>query len=178
MQVRTAAAGFLQWAGVAIGGALGFAGAATGAPTSAINTATPAPTMMAAHGRAFDAGKVTAFARGAPFTNSIVSTPTTFPMAEGRGMMGEAGPEGVFPLVRTSSGDLGVRAVGAGGGMVLQLTTNVYVTPDGARSESAGGNPGQVGQLLADGMNAVVDDYMQRAIRQGGVLWNWRNGYA
>jgi phage-related minor tail protein len=33
-----------------------------------------------------------------------------FPMPGGRrGMMGEAGPEGVFPLTRTPGGDLGVR---------------------------------------------------------------------
>jgi lambda family phage tail tape measure protein len=180
MQVRTAAAGFLQWAGVAIQGALGFgSGGGAGAPTSAINTATPAFTAVAAHGHAFDAGKVTAFARGSAFANSVVSTPTTFPMANGRGMMGEAGPEGVFPLIRTSSGDLGVRAVGGGGGgMVVQLNSNVYVTPDGSRSESGGGNSAQMGQSLLDGLNAAIADYMQRAMRQGGELWNWRNGYA
>lgn len=49
------------------------------------------------------------------YSNSIVSEPTLFgfdrltPFARG-GIMGEAGPEAVMPLVRTSGGDLGVRA--------------------------------------------------------------------
>lgn len=51
------------------------------------------------------------------YSNSIVSEPTLFgfdrltPFARG-GIMGEAGPEAVMPLVRTSGGNLGVRAEG------------------------------------------------------------------
>lgn len=59
-------------------------------------------------GNVFDRGRVHAFARG-----TIVDRPTLFPMARGAGLMGEAGPEGVLPLTRTSSGDLGVKAVGS-----------------------------------------------------------------
>lgn len=53
------------------------------------------------------------------YSNSIVSEPTLFgfdrltPFARG-GIMGEAGPEAVMPLVRTSGGNLGVRAEGTG----------------------------------------------------------------
>lgn len=50
------------------------------------------------------------------YSNSIVSTPTIFPFAKGVGLMGEAGAEAIMPLVRTSSGDLGVRAEGSSGG--------------------------------------------------------------
>ncbi len=45
------------------------------------------------------------FARG-----GVVWGRTLFPMARGRGLMGEAGPEAVMPLRRTPSGDLGVIA--------------------------------------------------------------------
>lgn len=48
------------------------------------------------------------FAEGGAFTNGIVSTPTAFNM----GLMGEAGPEAIMPLVQTSGG-LGVRAMPA-----------------------------------------------------------------
>ncbi len=48
-------------------------------------------------------GGVQTFARG-----GIVSQPTMFPMANGMGLMGEAGAEGIFPLQRMSNGDLGV----------------------------------------------------------------------
>lgn len=51
----------------------------------------------------------------AAYRNSIVSQPTVFPFAKGGaprwGLMGEAGKEGIFPLARTASGDLGVRVV-------------------------------------------------------------------
>jgi tape measure domain-containing protein len=48
------------------------------------------------------------FAMGGAFTNGIVNTPTAFNM----GVMGEAGPEAIMPLVQTSGG-LGVRAIPA-----------------------------------------------------------------
>lgn len=63
-----------------------------------------------AKGNAFSAGRVTPFARG-----GVVSSPTLFPMRNGTGLMGEAGPEAIMPLTRTADGKLGVRAAGAGG---------------------------------------------------------------
>jgi hypothetical protein len=57
-----------------------------------------------------------AFAAGGTFTNSIVATPTLFPMAGGRtGLMGEAGPEAIMPLTRAAGGGHGVRFVGVDG---------------------------------------------------------------
>jgi hypothetical protein len=43
-------------------------------------------------------------------------------MAGGAGLMGEAGPEGVLPLARTSKGDLGVKTSGGGGGDSYNIT--------------------------------------------------------
>lgn len=43
-------------------------------------------------------------------TGGIVNQPTLFPMANGTGLMGEAGPEAIMPLTRDSSGRLGVRS--------------------------------------------------------------------
>jgi len=60
-------------------------------------------TSGAAKGKAFEHGQVIPLARG-----GIVHGPTVFPMARGFGLMGEAGPEAVVPLKRTSSGKLGV----------------------------------------------------------------------
>ena len=59
---------------------------------------------------------VQAFAKG-----GIVNSPTLFPMANGMGLMGEAGAEAILPLTRTSGGDLGVKAESAGGTIV-----NIY----------------------------------------------------
>jgi len=71
------------------------------------------PLVSNALGNAFARGRVTAFARG-----GVVNGPTLFPMANGAGLMGEAGPEAVMPLKRIN-GRLGVEA--AGGGANLQV---------------------------------------------------------
>lgn len=56
-----------------------------------------------ARGGVFSGGRVMAFAGG-----GIVGGPTIFPMANGIGLMGEAGPEAIMPLKRGSDGRLGV----------------------------------------------------------------------
>jgi len=61
-----------------------------------------------ADGGAFSNGRVTAFAAG-----GVVNSPTVFPMANGAGLMGEAGPEAIMPLTRVG-GKLGVRSAGGG----------------------------------------------------------------
>lgn len=61
-----------------------------------------------ADGAAFSGGRVTAFAAG-----GVVNSPTVFPMANGAGLMGEAGPEAIMPLTRIG-GKLGVRSSGGG----------------------------------------------------------------
>lgn len=68
-----------------------------------------APAVAAANGAVISGGRVMAFANG-----GIVGGPTLFPMAGGRtGLMGEAGPEAIFPLERIG-GKLGIRAQGGG----------------------------------------------------------------
>lgn len=71
------------------------------------------------------------------YSNSIVSEPTLFgfdrltPFARG-GIMGEAGPEAVMPLVRTSGGNLGVRAEGTG----KQIVNVTVINNAGAQVET------------------------------------------
>lgn len=68
-----------------------------------------------AKGAAFAGGEVVPFASG-----GIAMGPTYFPMRDGKtGLMGEAGPEAIMPLERTSDGGLGVRARGG------QTTVNI-----------------------------------------------------
>lgn len=83
-----------------------------------------------AKGGAFSEGRVMPFAKG-----GVVSSPTTFPMRNATGLMGEAGPEAIMPLARGADGRLGVRA---GGGRSINVVMNVS-TPDVtgfARSQS------------------------------------------
>lgn len=73
------------------------------------------------------------FAKGGAFTNSIIDSPTFFKFAKGdgfgTGLMGEARPEAIMPLKRSSDGSLGVDATGVGG------TTNVVVEINNYSSE-------------------------------------------
>lgn len=70
-------------------------------------------------GGVINQGKLQPFAKG-----GIVASPTIFPMASGVGLMGETGPEAVMPLVRTPSGDLGVKSEG-GGAANVHVTMNI-----------------------------------------------------
>ncbi len=63
-----------------------------------------------AQGNAFDNGRLLKYAKG-----GILNEPRFFPLKDGKtGMAGEAGPEAILPLRRTSSGDLGVIAQAGG----------------------------------------------------------------
>ncbi len=73
--------------------------------------------VASAKGNVFTGGRLTPFARG-----GVVSSPFIFPMRNGAGLMGEAGPEGVLPLTRMANGNLGVESSGGGGGDTFNVT--------------------------------------------------------
>ena len=78
--------------------------------------------MPFADGAAFSQGRVMPFAKG-----GVVSSPTSFPMRGGSGLMGEAGPEAIMPLSRGTDGKLGVQM--GGGGRPVTVVMNI-TTPD------------------------------------------------
>lgn len=97
-----------------------------------------------ANGAAFSQGRVMPFAKG-----GVVSSPVSFPMRGGAGLMGEAGPEAILPLARGADGRLGVQA--GGGGRTVNVVMNV-TTPDVAgfaRSQSQ--IAAQINRALARG---------------------------
>ena len=97
-----------------------------------------------ANGASFSQGRVMPFAQG-----GVVSSPMTFPMRGGTGLMGEAGPEAILPLARGADGRLGVRA--GGGSRPVSVVFNIS-TPDVAgfqRSQSQ--IAAQMQRLLAQG---------------------------
>ncbi|MBW1672126.1 MAG: tape measure protein [Deltaproteobacteria bacterium] len=111
----------------------------------ALETAFPS---LFADGAVFQGGnEVTAFASG-----GVVSSPTIFPMADGIGLMGEAGPEAVMPLTRIN-GKLGVQSTGGG------TTVNVINNSGGeaTTTERPNGNGGMDIQVIIE---RAVDNYV------------------
>ncbi|OQR30255.1 phage tail tape measure protein [Pseudomonas sp. Bc-h] len=112
------------------------------------------------------------FANGAAFTNGIVNTPTAFGMAGGgTGVMGEAGPEAIMPLVRSSDGSLGVRMVGGAtaSGTVVQVDAPLYLTvpdrsSDGMELDPAALQQNMQKQMVATAQKAIADSW-----RPGGT---------
>lgn len=70
-----------------------------------------------AEGGVLQQGNVKPFAKG-----GVVAAPTYFPMNNGAGLMGEAGPEAIMPLARGPDGRLGVRG---GGGNAVSVSVNI-----------------------------------------------------
>jgi lambda family phage tail tape measure protein len=107
-------------------------------------------------------GGVQMFADGAAFTNSIVSKPTAFGMANGKtGVMGEAGEEAIVPLARDSQGRLGIR----GGSSATPITMTFYID---AADNGASTIPDPA--KLAEAMKVVAQQEIARQRRNGGQL--------
>ncbi len=176
-QAASGLLGSLVGLGVSAAGAY-FGGGAT--PASAGSTAAGYSAevlagwsgVTQAKGGAWASG-VQMFADGGAFTNSVVSKPTAFGMAGGKtGVMGEAGAEAIMPLTRTSSGKLGVMAMGGGGGSGgTQINVEVHIDGDGNASSTADA-PGYdlFGKELATFVEQKYQELRSKDMRQGGVI--------
>jgi len=109
-----------------------------------------------ANGNVFSAGnKISKFAYG-----GIVSRPTIFPMRNGAGLMGEAGPEAIMPLKRGANGKLGVQSSGGVGNIVVNVdASGSSVQGDTSQSQ-------QFGRALA----AAIQSELIKQKRPGGLL--------
>ena len=142
-----------------------FGGATSAGSTTGGYTGTDlsnfTPGSIQAKGGAWSGG-VQMFANGGAFSNSVVSSPTSFGMASGKtGVMGEAGPEAIIPLARDSQGRLGVS-----GGSSSSSTINVSVTVPA--SEGGGSSPDPA--RLAEAIKVVCRQEIATARRNGGQL--------
>tara|TARA_R100000278_G_scaffold40027_1_gene35200 strand:- start:1681 stop:2706 length:1026 start_codon:yes stop_codon:yes gene_type:complete len=109
-----------------------------------------------AMGGVYDAGnKISKFAYG-----GIVKKPTLFPMAQGMGLMGEAGPEAIMPLKRGANGKLGVQSSGGVG--------NIVVNVDASGSSVEGDN--QQSQEFGRALAVAIQSEMIKQKRPGGLL--------
>ena len=113
------------------------------------------------NGGVFGKNGIVPFAKG-----GIVSKPTLFQYANGGtgrfGLLGEAGPEAIMPLRRTSSGRLGVEASGRGG--VTVGTINIKVENSGDQLSPA------AQKQLAGQVQGIVISTLANERRSGGML--------
>jgi lambda family phage tail tape measure protein len=141
----------------------GLASGSAGATSSNLGASQAgySSTYFQAKGGAWSGG-VQMFADGAAFTNSIVSKPTAFGMANGKtGVMGEAGEEAIVPLARDSQGRLGIR----GGSSATPITMTFYID---AADNGASTIPDPA--KLAEAMKVVAQQEIARQRRNGGQL--------
>jgi len=111
--------------------------------------------VPSAKGNVFAKNKIVPYAYG-----GIVNKPTVFPMANGMGLMGEAGPEAIMPLKRGANGKLGVQSSGGVGNIVVNVdASGSSVEGDSARSQ-------EFGRALA----AAIQSEMLKQKRPGGLL--------
>ena len=82
-------------------------------------------------------------------------------MANGTGLMGEAGPEAIMPLRRGRNGRLGVESFGTGIG-------NVVVNVDASGSSAQGDQPNA--KALGQAIGAAVQAELIKQKRPGGLL--------
>ncbi|MFK3971185.1 phage tail tape measure protein [Pseudomonas sp. NPDC087358] len=153
------------------------AGGSTAGSTQADYTGTDFSNWAAAQakGGAWSDG-VQMFAKGGAFANSVVSAPTAFGMSGGQvGVMGEAGPEAIMPLTRTSTGALGVRAVGAGGGSSIQISAPVSVVTEDRSSEGMQLDHQALQQNMQKQMQAAAEKAVADSWRAGGVSYRNTN---
>lgn len=115
------------------------------------------------------------------YSNQVHSTPQMFAFAKGAGVFGEAGPEAIMPLTRTSGGDLGVKMTGGGGmgSAMFHIETNIHIDKNGGTSSqtdmSSSGEDrmNQMGKELSNMMRGMI----AKETEHGGIIWKATNGY-
>lgn len=104
-----------------------------------------------------------AYAKGGAFTNSVVSSPTQFNVGE----MGEAGPEAILPLTKTSGGELGVKSQG-GSQQPQQVNYNIMAMDSKSFVDYVRQNPQAVTTVMNEQMqrgNSALNANIRRVSR-------------
>ncbi len=114
--------------------------------------------FASARGNVFEAGRVIPFARG-----GLLTRPTIFPMANGLGLAGEAGPEAIMPLRRLGNGRLGVESTGTA------VQVNVINSSGERASERRTALPGG-GQRIDVMIGDMVRDLIRNDLAIGGEI--------
>lgn len=104
------------------------------------------------------------------YSNSIVTSPTTFAFAKGAGIMGEAGPEAIIPLKRDNQGNLGV---GGTAGSTNNNNVEINITVEGGTYRDTNSNANTQNSManqLGAAIKAAVSEELVKQSRPGGLL--------
>ena len=133
----------------------GYAGTGTGSYTSADGSFSSTYATYDRHGNAYGPAGQYAFAKG-----GIVDRPTRFRFGQGgalAGIMGEAGAEGILPLGRTKSGDLGVKTTGGSSPVVnVSIVNNASGARGMVTSQAANASGGVDIEVLVDQIDGAL----------------------
>lgn len=115
------------------------------------------PDLRQEHGGAWLNGKIQAYGDG-----GVTDRPTYFATAMGRlGLMGEKNqPEGIFPLKRMPSGDLGVQASGSTSVQIIDQRGSQAPPAEVRRQPAAGGG---------ENVTVIIRDAVKSAIGNGSL---------
>ncbi|ECE6502984.1 phage tail tape measure protein [Salmonella enterica subsp. salamae] len=149
-----------------IGGSL-FGGAATASTGTAISSFGSSFSFNA-KGGVYDSPSLSAY------SNGIYDSPTLFAFAKGAGVFGEAGPEAIMPLAKTTDGTLGVRALGEPGSSGGGMNGGIVYSPEYHIAIQNDGQNGQIGpqasQMLVKMIDTRVMSILRTQGRDGGML--------
>ena len=134
---------------------------------STFNGTGPLLTFANAQGGVYSSPSLSAY------SNQIVTSPTLFKFATGAGLMGEAGPEGILPLTKTSKG-LGVHALGvssggnnAGGGIQIgAMHINVSASQDSTPAQQGA----IIGKAVRTQLKTLITGQLSDNMRSGKLL--------
>ena len=145
-----------------IGGSL-FGGAATASTGTAISSFS-----FNAKGGVYDSPSLSAY------SNGIYDSPTLFAFAKGAGVFGEAGPEAIMPLAKTTDGTLGVRALGDPGSSGGGMNGGIAYSPVYHIAIQNDGQNGQIGPQASQMLVKMIDTRVMSILRtqghDGGML--------
>lgn len=108
------------------------------------------------------------------FRNGVYDSPQYFAFAKGAGVFGEAGPEAIMPLARSSDGSLGVRMIsGSGGGGNISVSAPVTIVQqsDGSPDSTSNSTTTAAGQQLQSIIQTTLTDRLRKEMSPGGILY-------
>lgn len=176
---RIAARQALVGIGTSLAGSLFSAGVGAAAGSAAGAAGSSGGIGMSTDFHAYAKGGVPGGSTISAYRNGVYDSPQFFKFAKGAGVFGEAGPEAIMPLTRSSDGSLGVRMVGGGGNAAPNTAApqvNVYIQSDGSTSTESTTGYEQFGKNLSNLVKAEYQKLLARDIQPGGTIWNMSKG--